>query len=55
VSELEGSAAPRCSVKVALEIERLSDGRIAADELNPDVALVRSAERSEPTSGEAAA
>lgn len=43
VSELESAEDPRCSVKVALEIERLSDGRISADSLNPDVGLVRSA------------
>lgn len=41
VSELEKSEAPRCSVKVALEIERLSDGRISAVALNPDIGLVR--------------
>jgi DNA-binding XRE family transcriptional regulator len=39
VSEMESGAG--CSVRVALEIERLSDGRIAAETLNPDVALVR--------------
>lgn len=45
VSDLErADAAPRCSVKVALEIERLSEGQIAADTLNPDVGLVRDAE-----------
>lgn len=44
VSDLEKiDATPRCSVKVALEIERLSEGRIAADSLNPDVGLVRGA------------
>jgi len=32
-----------CSVKIALEIERLSNGRIAASGLNPDVALVEEA------------
>jgi transcriptional regulator with XRE-family HTH domain len=30
----------RPSVRVALEIERLSDGRLRAADLNPDVALV---------------
>lgn len=30
----------RPSVRVALEIERLSEGRISAASLNPDVALV---------------
>lgn len=39
VSELEASG--KCSVRVALEIERLSEGRIAAETLNPDVGLVR--------------
>jgi DNA-binding transcriptional regulator YdaS (Cro superfamily) len=29
-------------VRVALEIERVSEGRIPASDLNPDVALVRS-------------
>ncbi len=38
----QGNATP--SVKVALAIEALSDGRIAAHRLNPDVALVRAAE-----------
>jgi transcriptional regulator with XRE-family HTH domain len=31
----------RCSVATALEIERVTDGAISADSLNPDVALVR--------------
>jgi len=44
VSDLETADDPRCSVKVALEIERLSEGRIPADSLNPDVGLVRGAE-----------
>lgn len=44
VSELEKAPEPRCSVKVALEIERLSEGRISAASLNPDVGLVREAE-----------
>ncbi len=35
----------RCSVKVALEIERLSNGRIPAASLNPDVGLVDAARR----------
>jgi transcriptional regulator with XRE-family HTH domain len=39
--EIENGAQP--SVTVALEIERLSEGRIDAAELNPDVALVRTA------------
>lgn len=30
------------SVRVALEIERVSEGRVKASDLNPDVALVRS-------------
>ena len=30
----------RCSVRVALEIEKLSNGRIPAATLNPDIALV---------------
>ena len=42
VSDLEaGNRSP--SVPVALAIERLSGGRIPADSLNKDVALVRSA------------
>lgn len=41
VSELEKDGAPACSVRVALEIERLSSGRINAASLNPDVGLVR--------------
>lgn len=43
VSELEKADEPRCSVRVALEIERISGGRISAESLNPDVALVREA------------
>lgn len=42
VSELESAETPRCSVKVALAIEHLSDGAIPAESLNPDVGLVRS-------------
>ena len=38
VSDLERSGT--ASVRVALEIERLSAGRILARDLNPDVALV---------------
>lgn len=34
----------RCSPKIALEIERLSEGRISAAEISPAVALVRSGE-----------
>lgn len=41
VSDIENGAVP--SVKVALEIERLSEGRINAADLNPDVARVRDA------------
>lgn len=41
VCELENSG--KCSVRVALEIERLSDGKISAETLNPDVKLVREA------------
>jgi DNA-binding XRE family transcriptional regulator len=52
VSELESAAEPRCSVKVALEIERLSEGKISAASLNPDVGLVRQANEA---SGQAAA
>ena len=44
VSELENATPPRCSVRVALEIERLSSGRIEAASLNPGVALVRAAD-----------
>lgn len=51
VSDLEKADDPRCSVKVAIEIERLSAGKISAAELNPDVAIVRKA----PFGGEAAA
>lgn len=45
VSELESAQKPRCSVKVALEIERISDGVICAATLNPDVALIRDVDR----------
>lgn len=41
VCELEAADKPRASVRVALEIEKLSGGRIKAAELNPGVALVR--------------
>lgn len=41
VCELEISG--KCSVRIALEIERLSKGEIAAETLNPDVKLVRDA------------
>lgn len=41
VCELESTG--KCSVRVALEIERLSKGKIKAQALNPDVALVRQA------------
>lgn len=36
--DIEGGK--RCSVAVALEIERVTDAAICASELNPDVALV---------------
>lgn len=42
VSEIERGARP--SVRVALEIERLSEGAIDAATLNPDVARVRQAD-----------
>lgn len=42
VSEIEAGGS--CSVRVALEIEKLSDGKISADTLNPDIGLVRQAE-----------
>lgn len=38
VSELENGAAP--SIRVALEIERVSSGALKAAEMNPAVALV---------------
>ena len=41
VCGMEGASEPRCSVRVALEIELLSGGRIRASALNSDVALVR--------------
>jgi DNA-binding transcriptional regulator YdaS (Cro superfamily) len=41
VCELENTG--RCSVRIALEIERLSEGQIPAETLNPDVKLVRDA------------
>jgi len=41
VSKIE--AANRCSVKVALEIERLSNGRIPASSINESVAVVEGA------------
>lgn len=43
VSELEAMEEPRCSVRVALELERLSGGRIEAASLSPAVELVRRA------------
>lgn len=39
----EIEATGKASVRVALEIERLSGGRILADSLNEDVALTRAA------------
>lgn len=45
VHDIENGSKP--SVKIALELERLSDGRLNAAELNPDVALVRGADHSE--------
>lgn len=39
ISEIE--AGNRCTPKVALEIERLSEGVISAAEISPAVALVR--------------
>jgi hypothetical protein len=39
----EIEAKGKASVRVALEIERLSGGRIPADSLNDDIALTRSA------------
>lgn len=38
LSEIERGR--RCSVAVALEIERVTDGAISASSLNPDIALV---------------
>jgi transcriptional regulator with XRE-family HTH domain len=40
VSQIERGEAS-CSVPVALKIEELSGGRVPADQLNDDVALVR--------------
>jgi len=40
VSDLERGESV-CSVKVALAYERLSEGRISAADLHPDVSLVR--------------
>lgn len=51
VSTLERTGV--ASVRVALAIERLSDGRIKAADLNPDVALVESF-RAEAANDEAA-
>lgn len=48
VSDLERTKS--ASVAVALEIERLSAGRIAADSLNRDVALVRASSEGESAS-----
>lgn len=39
----------KCSVRAALEIEKLSGGRIAASSLNEDVALVEAARAVHPT------
>jgi DNA-binding transcriptional regulator YdaS (Cro superfamily) len=44
VCELESTG--KCSVRIALEVERLSEGKIPAESLNPDVALVRQASAS---------
>jgi transcriptional regulator with XRE-family HTH domain len=52
-SDLEKGATP--SVKVALEIEKLSAGRIAAATLNPDVARVEAAIAERQAGDEAAA
>jgi transcriptional regulator with XRE-family HTH domain len=41
LSDIENGG--RCSVSAALTIERVTDGQILAHDLNPDVALVRSA------------
>lgn len=41
LSEIEGGK--RCSVTVALEIERVTEGAIGAATLSPDVALVEQA------------
>ena len=41
VSDLESAEHPRCSVRAALEIERVSKGAIPAASLNPSVGLVR--------------
>lgn len=43
LSEIERGG--RCSVAVALEIERVTHGTILASSLNPDVALVDKARR----------
>jgi hypothetical protein len=43
LSEIERGS--RCSVAVALEIERVTHGEILAASLNPDVALVEKARR----------
>lgn len=45
VSDMERTG--KCSVRVALDIERLSDGRIPASSLSPDVGLVRAADKQE--------
>lgn len=51
VSQLERGEV-KCSVRAALEIERLSGGRIAAASLNADVGLVDAARRAAlPSSG----
>lgn len=39
ISEIERK--DRCSPKIALEIERLSNGAITADHISPAVALIR--------------
>lgn len=42
-----------CSVETALKIERLSDGRVSAASLNPDVALVERARGISPAEARA--
>lgn len=54
LSDIErGNETP--SVRVALEIERVSAGRVRASELNPDVAMVEQFRAANDTPSEAAA
>lgn len=52
VCALENGITP--SVRVALAVEKLSEGRIAAEDINSDVAMVRAANANTPSQERAA-